>query len=232
MNKTVVAIRHIAFEDLGSFAEPLQQAAYQIHYLDQGEPLAAAYEADLLVVLGGPMGVYEVAEHPWIPAEQAVIRARLANGQPTLGICFGAQQMAAALGARVHPGQAGKEIGFFPLQLTEAGKASPVAALAGAHCQMFHWHGDTFDLPAGATLLAGSERYPHQAFAVGRHGLALQCHPELEPARIGEWLQGHAAELAAAGVAPDSLREGAVRHGEALRLQGRYLIEAWLAHLP
>ncbi|HEY9102309.1 glutamine amidotransferase [Chitinimonas sp.] len=231
MSKLVVAIRHIDFEDLGSFAAPLEEAGYRIHYLERGQSVALAHEADLLVVLGGPMGVYETALYPWIPAEQGLIRARLAAGQATLGVCFGAQQMAAALGAPVYPGRAGKEIGFYPLRLTAAGKASPVARVAGEHCQMFHWHGDTFDLPEGATLLAGSERYPHQAFAVGRHGLALQCHPELEPDRIEEWLQGHAAELAAAGVALQGLREGAAQHGDALRRQGRQLLRDWLAGL-
>ncbi|GAB3246550.1 type 1 glutamine amidotransferase family protein [Chitinimonas naiadis] len=231
MTKTLIAIRHIDFEDLGSFAEPLVKAGYAIRYQRPDDDLHAAEHADLLVVLGGPMGVYEQDRHPWIQRELVLIRQRLDAGKPTLGICFGAQLMAAALGAKVYAGSAGKEIGFYPLTLSADGLASPLRHLAGGDKQMFHWHGDTFDLPQGARLLASSERYPNQVFAIGQHGLGLQCHPELQSGRIGEWLTGHAAELHAAGIDPATLQAGAERHGPEMSRRGQQALAAWLDEL-
>ena len=231
MTRTLVAIRHIDFEDLGSFAEPLTKAGYAIRYLTPDADLHPAEQADLLVVLGGPMGVYEQDRYPWIAQELVLIRQRLDAGKPTLGICFGAQLMAAALGARVYAGSAGKEIGFYPLTLSADGQDSPLHHLAEGDSQMFHWHGDTFDLPQGARLLASSERYPNQAFAVDRHGLGLQCHPELQPGRIGEWLTGHAAELRAAGIDPESLRANAEQYGPEMSRRGQQALAAWLDEL-
>jgi GMP synthase (glutamine-hydrolysing) len=230
--RTALAIRHVAFEDLGTFAGPLQAAGYAVTYLEAGvgpydqEPLATA---DLLIVLGGPIGVYETAAYPWLADEIAAVQRRLAAGRPTLGLCLGAQVMAAALGARVYPGEQGKEIGWAPVELTEAGGAGPLAALDGV--AVLHWHGDTFDLPPGATRLAGTERYPNQAFAIGR-SLGLQFHPEVEAAMFERWLIGHAVEIAAApGIDVPVLRGGAVAHGARLRAAGAEVVARWLAEV-
>src|ERR1700743_576111 len=121
MSKTLLAIRHVAFEDLGGFEAPLAEAGYAIRYADMGVDAIAGFGApDLLVVLGGPIGVYEDDLYPWLKDEIALIAARLKAQKPTLGICLGAQLMARALGARVYPGRA-KEIGWKPLTLTSAG---------------------------------------------------------------------------------------------------------------
>lgn len=233
--KTVLAIRHVAFEDLGSFGAVLHHAGYQLRYHDSGQApldLDAALAADLLVILGGPVGVYDGADYPWLADELDVARRRLAMDEPILGICLGCQIIAAALGARVFPGPAGKEIGWGSLSLTAAGRNSPLAELAPELTPVLHWHGDTFDLPEGATLLAGSDRYPHQAFAIGRRGLALQFHPEVTPTGLERWFIGHALEIATTpGVSVAALRAATARHGAGLARQAASFLRRWLDHI-
>ncbi|MBG0808649.1 glutamine amidotransferase [Methylosinus sp. H3A] len=231
--KTALAIRHVAFEDLGSFAEPIAEAGFSIHYVEAGMQAipAEAAEADLLIVLGGPIGVYQTEEYPFLSDEAALIRARLGRDAPTLGVCLGSQLMAAALGARVFPGGAGKEIGFAPITLTDVGRKSALAALVEPEADVLHWHGDTFDLPDSAVLLASSALYAHQAFAVGRRGLALQFHPEAETESLERWFIGHTAELGAAGVSIAGLRAAAAAVGPGLRERSRRFIARWLADI-
>lgn len=233
--KTVFAIRHVAFEDLGSFGPELTGLGYDIRYHEAGQtPLdaEAALAADLLVVLGGPIGVYDEMDYPWLADEIAVVRRRLAIDAPILGICLGCQIMASALGARVFPGSAGKEIGWGKLALTQAGQQSPLAELSPELTSVLHWHGDTFGLPEGATLLAGSDFYPHQAFSVGRRGLALQFHPEVTPAGLESWFIGHALEIAGTpGITVPGLRAGTNLHGLGLVSQGKSFLRRWLDHI-
>src|SRR5579863_370257 len=129
--RTAIALRHVAFEDIGSFAAVLGRRGYELSYRDAAvDDLAGAdvLSADLVVVLGGPIGAYEEELYPFLSDELHVIEHRLVRGQPVLGICLGAQLMARGLGARVYPGT-GKEIGWSPLQLTEEGRRSCLAPL-------------------------------------------------------------------------------------------------------
>lgn len=229
--KTVQAIRHVNFEDLGSFAAPLRQAGYDIEYVDVAERDLATLNplgADLLVVLGGPIGVYDHAPYPVISDEIRLLRARLATDRPTLGICLGAQLMAAALGARVYPGQA-KEIGWSVLDLSADTPPNPLAALRDV--PVLHWHGDTFDLPEGAKLLASTPLCANQAFSRGPNVLGLQFHPEVLGARFEHWLLGHANELGTAGIEPTELRRDAGRYASGLEHASAVLIAGWLASL-
>ena len=133
-----------------------------------------------------------------------------------------------ALGASVYPGPE-KEIGWRPLLLSAAGLTSPLRHLAAQHAFMFHWHGDTFDLPAGATLLAGTEICLHQAFSWGASTLAFQCHPEVRTLDLEKWYVGHAAEIAATrGVNVPSLRDDGHRYGATLAKQGALCFNEWL----
>ncbi|EME69085.1 glutamine amidotransferase [Paramagnetospirillum caucaseum] len=194
--KTCVAIRHVAFEDLGSFQAPLEAAGYSIRYHEAGlDDFALLDEAatDLLVVLGGPIGAYEDDSYPFLSPELRLIEARLRAGRPVIGICLGAQLMARALGARVYPNGGVKEIGWSPLDLTAAGRASPLGMLAGI--PVLHWHGDTFDLPDGATLLASTAITRNQAFSWGKAALGLQFHVEATGSGLERWFIGHAAEI-------------------------------------
>lgn len=227
---SVVAIRHVAFEDLGTLATVLSSRGAAVRYLEAGVDDLAHFDAckpDLLVILGGPIGAYEESTYPFIKDEVQLLEQRLAADLPTLGICLGAQLMARALGARVFPGPA-KEIGWSPLTLTEAGRASPLTHLAGDKTSMLHWHGDTFDLPEGATLLASTDLCRHQVFSWGRAALGFQCHPEAQAAALERWYIGHACEIAGAGLSVPRLREDAIRFGQALQTQGAKCFVDWL----
>ncbi|HEV7415816.1 MAG TPA: glutamine amidotransferase [Tianweitania sediminis] len=228
--KTVQAIRHIGFEDLGSFARPLREAGYDIEYIDVAERDPATLDPlgpDLLVVLGGPIGVYDHDAYPVVIDEIALLRARLAADRPTLGICLGAQLMAVALGARVYPSPA-KEIGWSTLDLSETAEPKALAVLGGV--PVLHWHGDTFDLPEG-TLLASTPLCANQAFSRGSNVLGLQFHPEVLGARFEHWLLGHANELATAGIDPAGLRRDARRYAGELEKAGAEMLAAWLSQM-
>ncbi|MBL8267272.1 glutamine amidotransferase [Steroidobacter sp.] len=209
--KRAVVIQHLAFEDLGSLQPALHTAGYSIQYLQAGVDRLDDFnplEAELLVVLGGPIGVYETAEYPFLADELTLLSRRLAARRPTLGICLGAQLIAAALGARVFAGTNGKEIGWSPLQpASELAPKSVLAPLFAPGVEVLHWHGDTYELPHGATHLAASAQYPQQAFSVDDFALALQFHPEVQPANLERWFIGHAFELAKASVSVPQLRE-------------------------
>jgi GMP synthase (glutamine-hydrolysing) len=230
MSKSAVAIRHVAFEDLGSAAEVLKANGYTAEYLEAAVDdlnVAKARDADLLVVLGGPIGAYDEALYPFLTQELAVLEHRLTRDRPTLGICLGAQLMARALGARVFPG--GKqEIGWSRLKLSEDGSRGVLAPLT---CPVFHWHGDTFDLPAGAVHLAASDLYEQQAFAWKRRGLALQFHLEATSRGLERWYVGHSSELGAARIDVRALRAAARENGPALEQAGRQALAAWLRSL-
>ncbi|MDR3359073.1 MAG: glutamine amidotransferase [Bifidobacteriaceae bacterium] len=229
---TALAVRHVAFEDLGALEPILRAGGYQVDFLEAGlAPItpAVALAPDLLVVLGGPIGVYETAAYPFLAAEREGIAARLEARRPTLGICLGAQLMAAALGAEV-AATGRKEIGYGRLSLTEAGRRSALGPLDGL--AVLHWHGDQFAIPPGAEHLAATPGFPNQAFALGSWALGLQFHIEAEPARLEQWLIGHACELAGAQIAPDGIRRDAARFGPPLSDAARQVFAAWLAGLP
>ena len=227
---TALAIRHLAFEDLGSFAPILRRHGFTVAYRDAGVDDFSArdlMDADLLVILGGPIGVYETRAYPFLSQEIRLIERRLAAHRPVLGICLGAQLMAKALGARVRKGRR-KELGWGPITLTEAGEVSPLAAL-DPRTSVLHWHGDTFDLPKGATLLASTKICPHQAFAWHRHGLALQFHIEVTAHGLERWFIGNTVEIAATrGVDVASLRRATRRFAPALEERAPRVLRAWL----
>jgi GMP synthase (glutamine-hydrolysing) len=227
MHKTVLAIRHVAFEDLGAFEAPLKDAGYQLRYADMGvDDLSASAQPDLLVILGAPIGAYEDDLYPFLKTELNVIAAQIKAGKPTLGICLGAQLMARALGARVYPGKA-KEIGWKPVTLRPTGEnlLAPLKDLP-----VLHWHGDTFDLPEGAINLASTDICEHQVFTYGRHALAFQFHPEAQAQNFERWLIGHACEIGAApGVAVPDLRAGNQKYAAAAMAAGQQVLKDWLA---
>ncbi|MBD0175356.1 glutamine amidotransferase-related protein, partial [Acinetobacter baumannii] len=156
--KTIYAIQHLAFEDLGSLEDVFYQLGFRVRYFEAGvDDLTPAFTHDgLTIILGGPIGVYETEDYPFLKDEIALLKQRLAADKPTLGICLGAQLIAHALGAKVYAGHQ-KEIGWGALSLSLRPNQVLSPLLNNVH--VLHWHGDTFDLPENAVLLASSEIY-------------------------------------------------------------------------
>ncbi|NQX13853.1 glutamine amidotransferase [Microbacteriaceae bacterium VKM Ac-2855] len=231
IDRTLLAVRHVLFEDLGILDQLFRDAGYLIDYLDASvEHLSVErfLAVDLVVILGGPIGVYETERYPFLADELVAIRARLAAGTPLFGICLGAQLIAHASGAAVRA-TGRTEIGYGPLSMTAEGRASILDPLD--QLPVLHWHGDEFAIPIGAERLAETPGFPNQAFRIGDSVLGLQFHLEADPARIEQWLVGHARELAAAGVDPTTIRSDAAAHGPASVARGRAVITEWLASL-
>jgi GMP synthase (glutamine-hydrolysing) len=227
----VLALRHVAFEDLGILEGVFNSRGWRFRYHDVGidsfdqlDPL----KDDLVVVLGGPIGVHDDDQYPFIKSEIAFLQKRLTALKPTLGLCLGAQLIAKALGANVYPGPM-KEIGWSPLQLTGAGHTSPCKHLTADQAFMFHWHGDTFDLPDDAVLLASTEVCRNQVFVWNDVVMAFQCHPEVRRSNLERWFIGHAFEIAnTPGLHAKNLRADTQRYAANLERQGRLCFNAWL----
>ena len=196
----IVCLTHVSFEGPGGIAD---WAAARGHSFE----LAAVYDSsaphtgefDMLVVMGGPMSIHDEAEHPWLLSEKRFIRAAIDSGKSVLGVCLGAQLLAASLGAEVRPGPE-PEIGWFPVRLTESGQTSKVASVLPREFDAIHWHGDTFGVPPGAIHLAESELTESQAFEFeGGRVVGLQFHLELSREDLKVLIENASQDLERAG---------------------------------
>ena len=187
MDSPLLVLQHIACEPPAAFEDELRARGLDLVRveLDEGEPLPDWREFAAIVVMGGPMGAYEDAAHPWLGPERRLLREAVEADVPVWGVCLGAQLLAAALGARVYKGDS-PEVGLLPVELTPDAAADPVFSAAPRRFPTLQWHGDSFDLPAGATRLASSPAYPNQAFRVGR-SYGLQFHLEVSLDLATEW---------------------------------------------
>ncbi|WP_188064857.1 glutamine amidotransferase [Sphingobium sp. KCTC 72723] len=228
--KRALIVRHLPREGAAGYLQPIEAAGYHIDRIDVASPDFAGVDLcdpDLLIMMGGPMGVYETDVHPWIPVQLAKLAQRLERDRPTLGVCLGSQMIAAALGARVYPG-GHMELGFAPVTVTGTGAASPLRHVDGV--PLLHWHSDTFDLPDNVDLLASTDRYAHQAFRRGPNLLALQFHAEMgQDPRFDDWLTHFWADLDVAGQCGIALRRDHDDHGPGAVAAGRAMIGEWLA---
>ena len=225
--QNLLAIRHVPFEDLDSFAPVLAGAGYSIRYADAATADFAALakqEWDLLVVLGGPIGVNDAADYPFLNDELKFVEARLKADKPLLGICLGSQIMAAALGSKIYRIK-NVEIGWSPLQLTEAGRNSPLKHLTGP---VFHWHGEGYDTPTGAVQLATTALTPCQAFTWRSKALAMQFHPEVTARNLEQWYVGNTGELRELDLKPGELRRSAAAHVATMQTQAAAVMKEWL----
>jgi GMP synthase (glutamine-hydrolysing) len=233
MNRCVI-LRHVPFEGPGSLAAPLAArgwASLDVHVKRPEDVPAEASEAALVLYLGGPDAVYD--HHPYLDAEIALARRRIAAGRANLGICLGAQVLAAALGAEVRKAPA-KEIGWYPIELEMEAVGDPVAGkLTEKTSHAFHWHGDTFDLPDGATALARSKRTERQGFRHGSLIYGLQFHPEITADDLLLWMDGYGAELARTPEAQsaEDMMQTARAFDPVVRRQAEGFMNAYLAEV-
>jgi GMP synthase (glutamine-hydrolysing) len=232
VTETLLALQHIACEPPAAFEDELRARGFDLvrAELDEGDPLPDWREFAGVIVMGGPMGAYEEEAHAWLVDEKRAIRAAAEAGHPVWGVCLGAQLLAGALGARVYPGERA-EVGLLPVELTDAAAADPVFGAAPVSFPTLQWHGDTFDLPVGATLLASSPAYRNQAFAYKR-AYGLQFHLEVSRELAGQWgeVPTYAASLEAieGPGALDRLVEQVGEHEHATVPLARELFGRWL----
>jgi len=213
--KKAFVFRHLPYEGLGSLEATLHGEQYEVNYIDMVpgslknfDPLAP----DLLIALGGPIGANEETDYPFLIDEIA-------------------QLMARALGAKVYPGEQ-EEIGWMPIQLTEAGKDSALSHLQSEPKDVvFHWHGDTFDLPEGAVHLASSSRYPNQAFTLGDFAIGLQFHPEVTADNLEKWFIAYGYEMNNIDLSVKQLRKDSSFHAKGLEVRATKFLKAWLHEL-
>lgn len=227
--KTIYAIQHIAFEDLGSLEDIFYQKGFRVRYFEAGvDDLTPALMYDgLTIILGGPISVNDTHLYPFLPQEIELLKERLQANKPTLGICLGAQLIAHALGAKVYAGTQ-KEIGWSTLNIspTEANILSELKDIP-----VLHWHGDTFDLPTQAQHLASSAVYNNQAFEVGKNILGLQFHLEVEHENLEKWLIGHTCELQHAQIDLIKLRQDNQKYALQLMLGAQHVIHRYLQRI-
>jgi GMP synthase (glutamine-hydrolysing) len=229
----VLVLQHIACEPPGVYEDVLDEHGATIYRveLDEGDPLPDWRAFDAIVAMGGPMGALDDDEHPWLTDEKRLIADAVRSGLPFWGVCLGVQLLAASLGARVYPGPA-PEVGVLPVLLTDEALADPVFAGTPRELLSLQWHGDTFDLPDGATRLAGSPAYPNQAFRVGADAYGVQFHLEVSPALAREWADvpayAESLERVLGEGALDRLIAELEARADGVLSHGRQLFERWL----
>ena len=194
------AFYHVPFEDVGSIrlwaAEKGHDLASTSFYAGEIPPAVSEY--DMLVVMGGPMGVYDEKDYPWLSGEKKAIEAAIAAGRTVLGICLGAQLLSVVLGGTVTKNSL-PEIGWFKVEMTPQGRAEPAFTSFPPSFYAFHWHGDTFSIPPGAVQAASSAACANQAFAYNHKVLGLQFHLETTPAGMQNLIKHCAADVANPG---------------------------------
>jgi GMP synthase (glutamine-hydrolysing) len=235
VGSSLLVLQHIACEPPAAFEDELLSRGFGVTRveLDEGEPLPDWREHPAIVVMGGPMGAYDEADHPWLVEEKRLLREAVEADIPVWGVCLGAQVLASALGARVYRGEE-PEVGVLPVHLTSEAADDPVFGGAPSSFPTLQWHGDSFDLPDGAVLLAGSPAYPHQAFRVGR-SYGLQFHIEVPLELATKWgdVPAYAQSLEATlgPGALDKLLADVKDHAEVTVPLARDLFGRWLERI-
>lgn len=214
----LIALQHVDLEGPSRIGEIAREIGWtvEVRQMAHGDPVPARLEAgQMLVVMGGPMGVGDLTDprYPFLAQEVELLRTVLAARQPVIGVCLGAQLLAHAAGASVYPLLVGeppvhhREVGWGAVSFTRTAGEEPVLAGMDPSEVVVHWHGDTFDLPQGATLLASTLACPQQFFRLGKAAFGLQFHIEVTPDQVADWVREDADFVRSAG--------GAV-HGERL----------------
>ncbi len=212
-----LVFQHVSHESPGRLGELMSGGGFEIHTvnLGAGDPVPAnADDFPVLVVMGGPMNVYESDKHPYLVPETRFVGEFIKSGRAVMGICLGAQIMAVALGAGVSPGIS-KEIGWHDIELTDKAAGDPVFSHFSRREKVFQWHGDTFETPRGADNLASSRDFPNQAFRYGKKAYALQFHLETDGEMVRRWLdkEENRREIRRESVSPRLIERGIGLYG-------------------
>lgn len=224
-----VIFQHMESNPPGKFLQILQAQDVACRIIRTASESIKDFDAlapDLVMIMGGSPGVYQAQDYPFLKEEIMILEKRLAADEPTLGICLGAQLMAAALGEKVFKGPQGPEVGWFDLTLTPSGLGSPVRAYAGR--KIMQWHGDTFDLPGDAVLLASSAAYTNQIFSHGRHAIAFQGHVEVTDAILNDWFVEDAGKFVGRSEELQIIRSDTKRNIEAMNRATDIFLKEWL----
>jgi GMP synthase (glutamine-hydrolysing) len=230
----ILVFQHVPYEPLGTLDPLLKEAGFRIRYVNFGRdphqrPSLEKYAA--LIVLGGPMNAHQIDTYPNLVTEVDVIREAVDSGMSVLGICLGAQLLAKALGGRVSRNEE-REIGWYDVQLTEAGRADPVISSFAPTQQVFQWHEDGITLPGGVVHLARSAASPVQAFRYGEHAYGFQFHLEVDASLVERWLtvpDNQAMLAAEAGrVDPQAIRQETENSIGALQALSRETFSRWI----
>lgn len=228
--KRILVVQHVALEGGGLLSEVLRERGWELDLrvmeLQGVELPRSLREYHTLLVLGGPMGAYEEERYPYLFAVEDLIREGVERSLPVLGICLGGQLIARTFQAEVRPNRV-KEIGWYPVFLTPDGRKNPLFSGLPDSFSVFQWHGDTFELPEGALLLAQGESCQNQAFLYRECALALQFHPEITREMVRSWTLAYAQELIDFGgpEAPRKLEEDTERMWQGSRELRERLLE-------
>lgn len=230
----ILVFQHDPAEELGIFVPVLEE-----HHLNfaavrlfEGEIPAEDWEnVKALIILGGPMSVRDEERYPFLKWEKAIIRAAVKEQLPILGICLGAQLIAAATGAEVYSGNV-QEIGWYPIAMTPEGQMDSIFGYLPEKPTVFQWHSDGFDLPKGAQRLASSLHYDNQAFRIGKNVYGLQFHLEATPKMIEQWMERHWKELAQSPyVSPEKIRADTRSYAQESRYCGERFLGEFVRRL-
>ena len=225
----VIVVQHVQPEGLGCIANSLKAANIETKSCEifSGHAVPQAlHGAAGVIIMGGPMSVYEQDRHPFLTHELNLLRSALDANKPILGVCLGSQLLAAALGSRVYPGQQ-KEIGWHEVRRSDAAKADRLFSNAPDAFQAFHWHGDMFDVPQGAVPLLSSELTPCQAFRFGAAAYGLLCHLEVTQTTVAAMAEMFGDELASVGCSGRTIIKNTARNLPSLQNISRRVFDEW-----
>ncbi|PSQ95292.1 MAG: amidotransferase [Bacteroidetes bacterium SW_9_63_38] len=224
----VLILQHVRPEPPGTIADALEDRglSYDTVQVYRDDPVPDTLEADGLVVMGGPMGVGDIADRPHLQTELGLVEQALDTDRPVLGTCLGSQLLAHVLGADVHPGD-GKELGWGEVTLTEAAAGDPLWTGVEDPFTAFHWHGDVFELPDGAVRLAASTQTEQQAFRYGDHAYGILFHLEVTPKTVAGMTTAFQDELAEEGLDGAAIRRAAMTHEDAVRDTAATVFGRW-----
>jgi GMP synthase (glutamine-hydrolysing) len=226
----IYILQHHPVESLANIADALEGAALAWQYVrvDEGQPVPASMKgAGGLIVMGGPASVYQTDRYPWLRDEMRLIEDAMKSNLPVLGVCLGAQILAAALGAKVERNPNGKEIGWHPIRLSDAAKDDRLMRGLPATMTPFHWHGDIFELPRGAISLASSDKTPCQAFRHGDKAYALQFHLEVTRESVAAMADAFAKDLLRENIPADRMIAQAAEYLQPLEKISETVFTRW-----